>query len=190
MIKYLVGLGNPGIRYERTRHNIGFTFLDIIASYHNCRFTSKFLGQFSVLDFQGNKLFLLKPETYMNNSGDSVNQMIRFFKGSPEQVMIVHDDLDLSLARIKIKKGGGDGGHNGLASITSVLGSNYNRLRIGIDKPSCSKLSVSQYVLSDFSQEEKKDIDNILEFLVKNINLLIANEHNSLMNYCSIHSRK
>jgi PTH1 family peptidyl-tRNA hydrolase len=147
----IVGLGNPGPRYEHTRHNIGFLVVDRLVDETGARSlsSSSFHGE---LYKQGDTLFL-KPTTYMNRSGVSVQAVKNFYKVELENIIVVHDDLDLPFGAVRFKKGGGNGGHNGLKSIDAMVGRDYLRVRMGIGKPAY-KSQVVDYVLHDFSPEE------------------------------------
>lgn len=187
MIKYLIGLGNPDMKYQGNRHNIGFMFIDALAHKYNVKLTAKFHGEFSFIEIK-QKVILFKPATYMNNSGIPIAEMLKFFKGNMNEVLIIHDDLDLSLTKLKMKRGGSNGGHNGLTSISTHLGNEYNRLRIGIGRPERTQ-SVADYVLSDFNQGEKVQIKAVLEFLINNIGSIINNHQEMIMNTWAIYSR-
>ncbi len=154
-----VGLGNPGPTYEMTRHNIGWRVIDRLVSDLNARDISKnsFYGK---LYRQGN-LFFLKPTTFMNNSGKSVFAVKQFFKIDTEDIIVIHDDIDLPFGAVRFKQGGGDGGHNGLKSIDALIGRDYYRIRIGVGKPE-HKSQVIDYVLHPFDPEEEKNIDDII----------------------------
>ncbi len=169
----LVGLGNPGPEYTETRHNVGFQVVDTILKegLPDCSFSAfkkNFKGLSSEGTFQNQKIFLLKPLTYMNLSGDSVGAMMRFYKVLLDNILVIHDDLDLPLGSIRLKKGGGNGGHNGLKSITEHIGNDYWRLRIGIGHPGVRE-QVTPYVLSPFTKNEAILVsalcDRISEFL-------------------------
>lgn len=154
----IVGLGNPGPEYAHTRHNIGFQIVDTILDqgFPHCSFSAfkkNFKGLTSECTFQDHKIFLLKPLTYMNLSGESVGPMMRFYKISLDHILIIHDDLDLPLGGTRLKKGGGNGGHNGLKSITEHIGNDYWRLRVGIGHPG-SREKVTPYVLGSFTKDE------------------------------------
>ncbi len=151
----LVGLGNPGSQYAMNRHNIGFMVVDTIAeSYNFPPFKAKFNSLISEGQIGSHKVILCKPATFMNLSGQAVGPLIRFYKIPPESVYVVHDDLDLEPERVKLKIGGGTGGHNGLASLDQQLGKNYWHLRLGIGHPG-HKDAVSSYVLSNFKSDEQ-----------------------------------
>src|SRR6476661_1908293 len=152
----VVGLGNPGREYERTRHNAGWLVLDELARRHGGSWRSKFSGSLAEVRLGDLRLALLKPETYMNDSGRSVGAAVRFFKVEPEQVLVVHDDVDLEAGRLQARAGGGLAGHNGLRSLAQHLGSqDFLRLRIGIGRPGRGDpRPVADWVLSPFSPEE------------------------------------
>jgi peptidyl-tRNA hydrolase, PTH1 family len=151
----VAGLGNPGREYVQTRHNIGWLVVDELARRHGGSFRSKFSGQLSELRVGEQKLALLKPETYMNESGRSIAAAARFFKVEPRDLLVVHDDVDLEPERFQARLGGGLAGHNGLRSISQALGTNdFLRLRIGVGRPGRGdRRSVSNHVLSPFDAE-------------------------------------
>src|SRR5512133_1075440 len=152
----VVGLGNPGREYERTRHNAGWLVLNELARRHDGAWGSKFSGSLAEVRLGDLRLALLKPETYMNESGRSVGAAVRFFKVEPEQVLVVHDDVDLDPGRLQARAGGGLAGHNGLRSLAQHLVSqDFLRLRIGVGRPGRGDpRSVADWVLSPFSPEE------------------------------------
>jgi PTH1 family peptidyl-tRNA hydrolase len=153
----IVGLGNPGPNYAKTRHNIGFMVIDELVARHNAsKLSSSFEGE--LYKFQNH--FLLKPLTFMNLSGNSVLKVKNFYK--IDEVVVIHDDLDLPFGAIRFKKGGGHGGHNGLKSIDANISREYIRIRIGISKPK-NKGEVASYVLSEFSSEEQKCLDLLIQ---------------------------
>ncbi len=152
----VAGLGNPGREYERTRHNAGWMVLDELARRHGGSWRSKFSGSLAEVRLGDLRLALLKPETYMNDSGRSVGAAVRFFKVAPEQVLVVHDDVDLEAGRLQARAGGGLAGHNGLRSLAQHLGSqDFLRLRIGVGRPGRGDpRPVADWVLSPFAPEE------------------------------------
>lgn len=156
------GLGNPGPGYERTRHNLGWLVVDELAGRHGGSFRSKFSGRLAEVRIDGNRIALLKPETYMNESGRSLAAAARFFKVEPGALLVVHDDVDLEPGRLQARSGGGLAGHNGLRSIASALGTqDFLRLRIGVGRPGRGdRRSVSDYVLSRFEPDE--DVDGLV----------------------------
>jgi PTH1 family peptidyl-tRNA hydrolase len=152
----VAGLGNPGREYERTRHNLGWLVLDELARRHGGSWRSKFSGSFAELRLGDLRLGLLKPETYMNESGRAVGEAARFYKVEPEGLLVVHDDVDLEPGRLQARAGGGLAGHNGLRSLAQHLGSQeFERLRIGVGRPGRGDpRSVSDWVLSGFAPED------------------------------------
>ena len=152
----VAGLGNPGGEYERTRHNAGWLVLDELAQRHGGSWRSKFSGSLSEVRLGDARVALLKPETYMNESGRSLGAAARFFKVQPEQVLVVHDDVDLETGRLQARAGGGLAGHNGLRSLAQHLGSqDFLRLRIGVGRPGRGDpRSVADWVLSAFAPED------------------------------------
>jgi len=160
-IKLIVGLGNPGEKYERTRHNAGYWWVDAIAEAKRASWKkeTKFSGWTTKVEEGGREFFLLKPSTYMNESGRSVSALMRFFKIEPGQLLVVHDELDLAPGVVKMKRGGGTGGHNGLADIADALDTkDFWRLRIGIGHPGDKDL-VADYVLDRARRAEQDAID-------------------------------
>ena len=184
------GLGNPGPEYDGTRHNIGFAIIDAIAKQYDFPdFSNKFSSLISSKIIGSNKITLLKPQTFMNLSGNAVSKVINFYKIDSKDIIVIHDDLDLSLAKIKIKIAGGSGGHNGIKSIDQHVGLYYYRLRVGIGRP-VHHFNVSDFVLTRFSNEESKQIDKIILLLLKNFTLMINKEMESFMNIISIEIKK
>jgi PTH1 family peptidyl-tRNA hydrolase len=154
----VVGLGNPGREYERTRHNVGWLVADELARRLDGSWRSKFSGKLAEVRLDGAKLALLKPETFMNDSGRSVAAAARFFKVEPDAVLVVHDDVDLEPGRLQARAGGGLAGHNGLRSLAQALGSqDFLRLRIGVGRPGRGdRRSVADYVLAPFDEEDDR----------------------------------
>ena len=181
-----VGLGNPGTQYENTRHNIGFKVIDKLVNDYvidglSARDISKnsFLGQ---LYRSANSLFL-KPATYMNLSGKSAQPVKNFFKIELADVVVIHDDIDLPFGAVRFKRGGGHGGHNGLKSLDEYIGKDYLRVRIGVGKPK-HKSQVADYVLHDFSSDEKESLEKLILHVVRACKLLSAEELNVVkLNY-------
>lgn len=155
-IKMVVGLGNPGSEHEQDRHNVGFWFVDEIARRHNGIFKAdrKFDGEICKISLGGNELWLLKPSTYMNRSGLAVTKLAAYYKITPEEILVVHDELDLDVGVARIKKGGGHGGHNGLRSVISHVGKEFYRMRLGIGHPG-DKNAVIDFVLTRPSLKER-----------------------------------
>jgi PTH1 family peptidyl-tRNA hydrolase len=155
----VAGLGNPGREYERTRHNVGWLVLDELASRHGGTYRGKFSGRLAEVRVDERRLALLKPETYMNESGRSISAAARFFKVHTEDVVVLHDDVDLEVGRMQARAGGGLAGHNGLRSIAQALGGqDFLRLRIGVGRPGRGDpRDVADYVLSPFDPHEDRD---------------------------------
>jgi peptidyl-tRNA hydrolase, PTH1 family len=152
----VVGLGNPGREHARNRHNVGFMVVDELARRHDASFRSKFDGRLAEVRIDGHKVALLKPETYMNDSGRSVQAAVRFFKLEPDAVLVVHDESDLELGRLQARRGGGLAGHNGLRSVAKHLGTpEFLRVRVGVGRPGRGdRRSLADWVLSDFEPHE------------------------------------
>ncbi|MDB9761990.1 aminoacyl-tRNA hydrolase [Alphaproteobacteria bacterium] len=163
----LVGLGNPEAKYKLNRHNVGFMTIDsIVANYKLAPYKTKFQSQIITKKINDTPVIFSKPQTFMNLSGKSIGNILNFYKLKCENVIVIHDDLDLNLGTVKTKIGGSSGGHNGLKSLDSIIGKNYRRLRIGIGHPG-DKTLVNNYVLGDFSKSENV----IINILIKNISL-------------------
>lgn len=165
-IKLIVGLGNPGPEYENTRHNAGAIFLAQIADAHHLKLTAdkKFFGLYAKLHLQGKDIHLLYPTTYMNRSGQAVSAVCQFFKIQPEEVLVAHDELDIPCGTMKLKKGGGHGGNNGLRDIIEKFGGNkeFKRLRIGIGHPGHAS-KVTGHVLSKPSAKEREQLSACID---------------------------
>lgn len=178
----LVGLGNPGDKYEYNRHNIGFLAIDAIADTHGFpAYKKKFQGLIAEGQIAGEKIILLKPQTYMNNSGQSVGEAAKFYKIPLDRIWVFHDELDLAPGKIRTKKGGGNAGHNGLRSMDSHLNSNdYWRIRLGIGHPG-DKARVHGHVLSDFSKTELNWLKPLMEAIGDYVPLLVQGKDNEFM---------
>lgn len=161
MIKLVVALGNPGTKYELTRHNVGWLVFDEFFDNKTTVWKSKFKGEYCQLNFKSETVYFLKPQTFMNLSGESVIQAMQFFKINIDEVLVVYDEIDLPLGTLALKKGGGFAGHNGLKSINESTGkSEFLRLRIGVGRPNVG--SVSSWVLSPFSNDETITLERVL----------------------------
>lgn len=182
-IAAIVGLGNPGAEYAGTRHNAGFWLLDrLAASAGGLRQQSRFSALAGEVHLAGQRVWLLAPQTYMNRSGDSVAAFARYYRLQPHQLLVVHDDLDLAPGTVRLKRGGGDGGHNGLVDVTAKLGSpDYVRLRIGIGHPGSARQVVS-YVLRKPSSEERELIEGAIDRAMERIDEIVAGEYEKVMN--------
>jgi PTH1 family peptidyl-tRNA hydrolase len=187
----IVGLGNPGGEYQGTRHNAGFMAIDAIAeNYKFSSFKAKFDGLIADGVIEGEKCLLLKPQTYMNLSGNSVIKAASFYKILPENIIVIHDDMDLQPNQIKAKIGGGAGGHNGLKSIDSHIGANYNRIRLGVGHPKGSGEVVVNHVLSRFSKTDAELLQNNINIVVKNISVLIKKDVGAFCNSIALDNKK
>lgn len=171
----LVGLGNPGTQYERNRHNVGFQVIDRIAEECSVVFNKKadFFSEIASFKNNGRKVVLIKPQTFMNLSGRAVGIVKTFFKISSDKIFVFHDDIDLKFGQIKIKRGGGSAGHNGLKSIDGIIGNDYWRIRIGVGRPEEKNFEIASYVLGNFSEEEEKIIEKICANISKNLDSLL-----------------
>ena len=181
-MKLLVGLGNPGPKYANNRHNIGFMALDRIADDHGfAPWRSKFQGQLSEGRLGSGKVVLLKPETFMNNSGQSVGEAMRFFKLTPEDIIVLHDEIDLAPSKVRYKSAGGHAGHNGLRSVHAHIGDTYGRVRIGVGHPG-RKEAVPGYVLRDFAKAEADWVENVLRGITDGAPHLADGDSGKFMN--------
>lgn len=188
-IKMMVGLGNPGSEYEQTRHNAGFWFIDELAWQYKATLKEekKFFGSVARISISGSDLWLLKPSTFMNRSGQAVAALAQFYKIKPEEILVVHDELDIPCGRIKFKLGGGNGGHNGLKDIQARLGTpDFYRLRFGIDHPGDRNLVVG-YVLNKPSPEHRQQIDEAINKSLKAVPMLLAGEWEEAVRF--LHSK-
>ncbi len=177
----IVGLGNPGKEYTNTRHNIGFMVADNIASHYNfSKAKLKFRSEISEGHIDGHKILLIKPLTYMNLSGHCVLEAAKFAKIPMENIIVIHDDLDLATSKMRVKIGGGSGGHNGLKDIDARLGKEYKRIRIGIGHPG-DKNMVSDYVLHKFGKDERLIIDKVIAEIANNIGIIIDGRNDLFM---------
>lgn len=178
----IAGLGNPGAKYKANRHNIGFMAVDAIHRRHGFSpWTKKFKAEVAEGELDGEKVLLIKPQTFMNLSGESIAEVMRFYKLQPADLVVVYDELDLTPGRARLKTGGGHGGHNGIKSTDAHAGREYRRLRLGIGHPGVKEL-VQAHVLGDFSKSDQVWLDPLLEALADNAGMLVRNEDSQLMN--------
>jgi PTH1 family peptidyl-tRNA hydrolase len=178
----IAGLGNPGRRYAGNRHNVGFMVADAIHHRHGFSpWRVRFESELSEGLLGGEKAILLKPATFMNESGRAVGQALRFYKLSPADLVVVHDELDLPPGKLRVKSGGGNGGHNGLKSLDQHIGKEYRRVRIGIGHPGAKEL-VSGYVLHDFAKADSEWLDPLIDAIAENATLLAQGNDANFMN--------
>lgn len=185
----IVGLGNPGAKYDGTRHNVGFEFVDLLARRYAGQWKSerKYAGELCQIKIDGQAITLLKPMTFMNRSGQSVGPLVQFFKWAPEQILVAHDELDLPPGVCRFKQGGGHGGHNGLRDVIACLGNQkqFYRVRIGIGHPGHAS-DVVGYVLSKATPDERRATDQAIDTAVSELPLAVSGEWNKAMN--ALHS--
>jgi peptidyl-tRNA hydrolase len=181
-MKLIVGLGNPGKEYEKTRHNVGFMTMDILSETLGVSINSeKFKGQYVKFKYKGEDVILLKPMTYMNNSGESVIQVMKFYKIDVKDLLVVYDDMDMPTGKLRLRQSGSAGGHNGVKSIIAHVGTqSFARIRVGIDKH--PRIPVVDYVLGRFSKDEQPLIESGIENAVKAIELFLDKDFVAAMN--------
>lgn len=181
MIKLIVGLGNPGRQYEKTRHNAGFWFVDGLQTEGWVR-ESRFCGEVAKYRAAKVHVTLLKPDVYMNRSGMAVGKLARYYRIEPEEILVVHDELDLKQGDVRLKRGGGHAGHNGLRDIIANLGSReFLRLRLGIGRPQNGR-DIADYVLSDASKKERQEMDVVFEKIYSHMDLIVNGDVALAMN--------
>lgn len=177
----LVGLGNPGDRYAANRHNIGFRAIDAIARVHSfAPFRSRFQGELAAGRLDERELLAFKPMTFMNDSGRPVAAAARFFKIPVEDIIVFHDEIDLAAGKVRVKRGGGAAGHNGLRSIDAHLGPDYRRVRLGIGHPG-AKERVVGHVLADFAEADGSWLEPLLDAVARHVGLLLAGNEGEYM---------
>jgi len=183
-ISVIVGLGNPGAQYAATRHNVGFWLLDqlVVDAQVSLSAEKKLLGEVAQVSIAGQSVRLLKPATYMNESGQPVRRILDFYKLEPEQLLILHDDLDLPPGTVRLKRGGGHGGHNGLRDIISHCGSDFLRLRIGIGHPGDKSL-VTNFVLKPPGSAERELIEDALPAARRSVEILLRDGLEKAMHF-------
>ena len=183
-----VGLGNPGSEHKLDRHNVGFMAIDHILNFYgiNDALKKKFNGHYYKLSQKNGTIFFLKPQTFMNNSGSSVSSLIKFFSIKPSSVIVWHDEIDLDKGKIKVKFGGGHGGHNGIRDIIKHIGENFLRVRIGVGRPD-NNSDPSKWVLSPFYKNEFDDwVNDLLSIMASEVELLHLNNSIDFMNRVAI----
>lgn len=177
-----VGLGNPGAKYARNRHNIGFMAIDAIAREHNFSpLRKRFQGVASEGVIDGARAMLLQPQTFMNESGRAVAEAARFHKIALNDIVVFHDELDLAPSKLRVKTGGGNAGHNGLRSITALMGNDYRRVRLGIGHPGDKSL-VHSYVLNDFAKSEEAWVQALCDGIARNVGQLAKGDDTGFQN--------
>ena len=185
-MRLFVGLGNPGAKYARNRHNVGFMALDAIATGHDFSpWRGKFDGQVAEGRLGGEKIVLLKPETFMNNSGQSVGKALRFFKLPPTSTIVFHDEIDLAPGKCRVKDGGGHAGHNGLRSLHQHIGPDYGRVRIGVGHPG-HKDKVTGFVLHDFAEGDQDWLDDVISGISDGVVSLAQGDSGRFMNAVAV----
>lgn len=186
-MRVFVGLGNPGQKYQNNRHNIGFMAMDAIAREHGFSpWRQKFQAQICDGQLGIHKVLLIKPETFMNLSGQSVGEAMRFYKLASSDITVFHDELDLAPSKCRVKMGGGHAGHNGLRSIHQHIGPEYERVRLGIGHPGRKEL-VAHYVLHDFAREDSTWLDPLLSGIASGAPKLTAQDAGGFMNKVALH---
>ena len=182
-ISLIIGLGNPGDKYSKTRHNAGFWFIDALANKYGASFKteSKFSGELAKANIAGQSVWLLKPSTFMNRSGLAAHQLSSFYKIPVDEVLVAYDELDLPAGTVCLKKSGGHGGHNGLRDLHAQITKDYFRLRFGIDHPG-DRNKVADYVLSRANQNDEIAINNAIDKALDNIELIVQGEDQKAMN--------
>ncbi|MBY5623021.1 aminoacyl-tRNA hydrolase [Rhizobium leguminosarum] len=178
----IAGLGNPGGKYVGNRHNIGFMAVDAIHRRHSFSpWSKKFRAEIAEGEIGGEKVLLMKPQTFMNLSGESVGEAMRFYKLQPADLVAIYDELDLPQGKVRLKTGGGHNGHNGIKSLDAHCGREYRRLRLGIGHPGIKEM-VQNHVLGDFAKADKAWLEPLLDTLADNADMLVRNEDSQLMN--------
>lgn len=182
-MKIIVGLGNPGNEYAKTRHNVGFMLVDALAEHLNINlWKDKFNAQIAEGRIGTEKILLVKPQTYMNNSGEAVGPLMRWYKVTPEDIIVAHDDMDIPAGTIRIRKKGSSGGHNGIKSLIAHLGSeNFPRVRLGVGRP-LPGWSVVNHVLAPFPQEDKTSVDEAIKYLIPAVECIVNDSVDIAMN--------
>jgi peptidyl-tRNA hydrolase len=181
-MKVIVGLGNPGPQYSETRHNIGFLLVDLLAEQYQLQFRPKFQGLWAEGNVYGERVLFLKPQTFMNLSGRSVSELCHFYKIQANDLLVVQDDMDLTFGKIRLRNQGSAGGHNGIRSILTELGSEkFWRLKLGVGRPP-KDWDPARFVLSSFEEGELKPLDELLGRAVKATHLWIKGEPDRAMN--------
>jgi PTH1 family peptidyl-tRNA hydrolase len=179
----IIGLGNVGVKYEKTRHNFGFLLLDqILENYGFEAKGEKFRSNLFVGEIKGIKTLAIKPKTFMNLSGKAAEEIAQFYKIPLTNILVLHDDVDLAFGKIKYKVGGGSGGHNGLKSLDETIGKDYMRLRLGVGRPENKEFDTADYVLGKFSDEEMKGLEVVNKKISADLDLILKGRANDFLN--------
>ena len=181
-MQILAGLGNPGAKYANNRHNVGFMAADVIARRHSFSpWSRKFQAEIAEGRIGGEKVLLIKPQTFMNLSGQAVGEALRFYKLDPSAVTVLYDEIDLAPGKIRVKVGGGSGGHNGIRSLDQHIGQNYRRVRIGVGHPGAKEM-VHNHVLGDFSKSDREWLEVLLDSIAGAADMLAKGDDSGFMN--------
>ncbi|MGN6146106.1 MAG: aminoacyl-tRNA hydrolase [Mesorhizobium sp.] len=189
-MQILAGLGNPGAKYANNRHNVGFMAADAIARRHSFSpWSKKFQAEIAEGRLGGDKVLLIKPQTFMNLSGQAVGEALRFYKLDPSAVTVLYDEIDLAPGKLRIKVGGGSGGHNGIRSLDQHIGQNYRRVRIGVGHPGVREM-VQGHVLGDFSKADREWLDVLLDSIAGAADMLARGDDSGFMNRVTLDLRE
>lgn len=181
-MRVIAGLGNPGSKYAGNRHNIGFMAVDAIHRRHGfAGWSKKFKGEIAEGEIGGERVLLIKPQTFMNLSGESIGEAMRFYKLSPADITVLYDELDLPPGKVRVKTGGGHGGHNGIKSMDAHCGKDYRRVRLGIGHPG-SKEQVHNHVLGDFAKADRSWLEPLIETIADHADMLLRGEDSQFLN--------
>lgn len=181
-MRVIAGLGNPGSKYAGNRHNIGFMAVDAIHRRHGfAGWSKKFKGEIAEGEIGGERVLLIKPQTFMNLSGESIGEAMRFYKLTPGDIVVLYDELDLPPGKVRVKVGGGHGGHNGIKSMDAHCGKDYRRVRLGIGHPG-SKEQVHNHVLGDFAKADRTWLEPLLDTIADNADMLVRGEDSQFQN--------
>jgi PTH1 family peptidyl-tRNA hydrolase len=180
----IVGLGNPGREYANNRHNIGFMVVDKLAEKHGLKFSRMMhRGIVALGEIEGRKVALVKPQTFMNLSGESVGPIVKFYKSTPQDVLVIYDELDLPEGQLRMRPKGGAGGHNGMRSVIARIGTqDFPRLRVGVGRPP-GRQDPKDFLLDDFSRSELAGLDEIFDKIIAGVRLWLCNGIDNAMNY-------
>ncbi|MBO6718765.1 MAG: aminoacyl-tRNA hydrolase [Rhizobiaceae bacterium] len=185
-MRIIAGLGNPGQKYENNRHNVGFMAADAIVRRHSFSpWSKKFQGLIAEGSLGGDKVLLIKPQTYMNLSGQAVGEAMRFYKLTPADLVVLYDEIDLAPGKVRVKTGGGSGGHNGIRSLDSHIGKDYRRVRIGVGHPGVKEM-VHGHVLGDFAKADAEWLEPLLDAIGDAAPMLVSGDDNGFMNKVSL----